>query len=120
MANLKLEFTGYEYWDRSLTIMNGTVKPEGIDLTFNLAPHDLFQRQIEKAEFPASEMSTSFLTMMTARGDNRLLGLPIFTARDFFHSRIFVRSDAGIEKPEDLKGKRIGFPDYQMTAAVWI
>lgn len=120
MADLKLEFTGYEYWDRSLEIIRGSVKPKGIDLTFQPAPRDLFERQIKEAPFPASEMSTSFLTMMHSRGDTRLLGLPIFTARDFFHSRIFIRAGARIKKPEDLKGKRIGFPDYQMTAAVWI
>src|SRR5581483_3274542 len=120
MADLRLEFTGYEYWDRSQAIMNGTVKPKGIDLVFNRAPADLFLRQFTNAEFPASEMSTSFLTTMHDRGDTRLYGLPLFTARDFFHSRIFVRSDAGINKPEDLKGRNIGFPDFQMTAAVWI
>lgn len=120
MPDLRLEFTGYEYWDRTLPLINGSVKPKGIDLVFNRAPADLFERMIKGAEFPAGEMSTSFLTMMRDRRDDRLYGLPIFTARDFFHSRIFVRTGAGIQHPEDLKGKRIGFPDYQMTAAVWI
>lgn len=120
MAELKLEFTGYEYWDRSLELIRGTVKPKGIDLGFNPAPRDLFERQVQDAAFPMSEMSTSFMTKMHSTGDKRLFGLPLFTARDFFHSRIYVRSDAGIKKPEDLKGRRVGFPDYQMTAAVWI
>ena len=120
MADLTLEFTGYEYWDRSLELIRGNVRPKGIDLVYKPAPRDLFERQVKDAAFPASEMSTSFLTKMHANGDKRLYGLPLFTARDFFHSRIYVRSDAGISKPEDLKGRRIGFPDYQMTAAVWI
>jgi 4,5-dihydroxyphthalate decarboxylase len=120
LPDLKLEFTGYEYWDRSLELIRGAIKPKGVELTYNPAPRDLFERQVKDAAFPASEMSTSFTTKMHSANDRRLWALPLFTARDFFHSRIFVRSDAGIKNPEDLKGKRIGFPDYQMTAAVWI
>ena len=120
MPDLPLTFTGYEYWDRSLALMNGSVKPEGIDLTYVPAPSDLFERMIRTAEFEAGEMSTSFLIMMNGLGDKRLVGLPLFTARDFFHSRIFINTQAGIKSPQDLKGKRIGLPDYPMTAAIWI
>lgn len=120
MANLPLTFTGYEYWDRSKALMDGTVKIEGVDLTYHLPPPDLFQRMIETAEFEAGEMSTSFMIMMYGRGDRRLVCLPLFTARDFFHGRIFINPASGIKRPEDLKGKRIGLPDYAMTAAIWI
>ncbi|MDP4594618.1 MAG: ABC transporter substrate-binding protein, partial [Beijerinckiaceae bacterium] len=47
------------------------------------------------------------------------IGLPIYTARNYFHTRIAVRRDRGIEKPEDLKGKKIGVPEYQQTSAIW-
>ncbi|MSQ28241.1 MAG: ABC transporter substrate-binding protein [Dehalococcoidia bacterium] len=120
MANLPLTFTGYEYWDRSKALMDGSVEIDGVDLTYNMAPADLFQRNIEKADFEASEMSTSFMIMMYGKGDRRLVCLPLFTAREFFHGRIFINPASGIKRPEDLKGKRIGLPDYAMTAAIWI
>ena len=64
-------------------------------------------------------MSFSSLMMARAGGDERWVGLPIFTTRKFFHTEILVRRDAGIDKPADLKGKRVGVPEYQQTAALW-
>jgi 4,5-dihydroxyphthalate decarboxylase len=64
-------------------------------------------------------MSMSSLLMATAHGNRDWVGLPIFTSRTFFHTWAWVRSDAGIERPEDLKGKRVGVPEYQQTAALW-
>ena len=120
MANTPLTFTGYEYWDRSKALIEGVVKPEGIDLTYNQAPPDLFERMIKTAEFESGEMSTSFMIMMYGKGDKRLVSLPLFTARDYFHGRIFINPNGSVKRPEDLKGKRIGLPDYAMTAAIWI
>jgi 4,5-dihydroxyphthalate decarboxylase len=57
--------------------------------------------------------------MARAKGDERWVGLPIFTTRKFFHTEILVRRDARIEKPADLKGRRVGVPEYQQTAALW-
>jgi 4,5-dihydroxyphthalate decarboxylase len=59
------------------------------------------------------------LIIAMAHGDERWVGLPIFTTRSFFHTRILVRRDARIETPADLKGKRVGVPEYQQTAALW-
>jgi 4,5-dihydroxyphthalate decarboxylase len=64
-------------------------------------------------------MSISSLTISTANGTSEWVGLPVFSMRRFFHTGILVRADAGIEKPADLKGKRVGVPEYQQTAAVW-
>jgi 4,5-dihydroxyphthalate decarboxylase len=55
-----------------------------------------------------------------AKGTNAYVAIPVFPSRLFRHSSIYVRSDRGIEHPEDLRGKVIGVPDYSMTAAVWI
>jgi 4,5-dihydroxyphthalate decarboxylase len=55
-----------------------------------------------------------------ARGDDRFVGLPVFTTRRFFHAGVLVRRDAGIDRPADLKGKRVGVPEYQQTAALWV
>ena len=46
--------------------------------------------------------------------------IPVFISRIFRHRNVFVRSDAGIEKPEDLRGKRVATPGYGMSATTWI
>jgi len=105
---------------RTWPILDGTVKPDGIELIPTvLHPSELFWRQLHFAEFAVSEMSCSSFLIVTAHGDNRFVGLPIFTTRRFFHTGILVRRSAGIEKPADLKGKRVGVPEYQQTAALW-
>ena len=105
---------------RTWPIIDGTVKPDGIDLIPTvLHPSELFWRQLHFAEFAVSEMSCSSFLIAIARGDARFVGLPIFTTRRFFHTSILVRRAAGIERPADLKGKRVGVPEYQQTAALW-
>jgi len=80
---------------------------------------ETFWRQLHHLEFDASELSFSSYTISRSRGQLPLLAIPIFPSRYFRHSCIFVNPDR-IKKPEDMKGKRIGVPEYQMTAAVWI
>jgi 4,5-dihydroxyphthalate decarboxylase len=105
---------------RSLPVLDGRVKADGIDLIPTpLHPSEIFWRQLRFADFDVSEMSFSSLIMAMSKGDDRWIGLPIFTTREFFHTRILVRRDAGIERPADLKGKRVGVPEYQQTAALW-
>ncbi|MGB7077361.1 MAG: hypothetical protein WBD53_09245, partial [Xanthobacteraceae bacterium] len=84
-----------------------------------LHPSELFWRQLHFAEFAVSEMSCSSFLIVIGQGDTRFVGLPIFTTRRFFHTSILVRRSAGIEKSADLKGKRVGVPEYQQTAALW-
>jgi 4,5-dihydroxyphthalate decarboxylase len=105
---------------RSWPILDGTVKPDGIELIPTiLHPSELFWRQLRFADFDVSEMSFSSLMMARGGGDERWVGLPIFTTRKFFHAQILVRRDAGIDKPADLRGRRVGVPEYQQTAALW-
>jgi 4,5-dihydroxyphthalate decarboxylase len=79
----------------------------------------MFWRQLRFGEFDVSEMSMSSLLISTARGPTPFVALPVFTTREFFHTRILVRTDAGIATPADLRGKRVGVPEYQQTAAIW-
>ena len=101
-------------------LIDGDVTPEGISLTPTaIHPSEMFWRQLRFAEFDVSEMSVSSLMMARAAGDERWLGLPVFTTRKFFHTEILVRRDAKIETPADLEGRRVGVPEYQQTAALW-
>ena len=105
---------------RTSPIFDGTVKPDGIELIPSpVHPSELFWRQLRFAEFDVSEMSFSSLMMSLAGGDERWVGLPVFTTRRFFHTGVLVRRDRGIESPADLKGKQVGVPEYQQTAALW-
>ena len=101
-------------------LIEGAVAPEGISLTTTVIhPSEMFWRQLRFAEFDVSEMSMSSLLISTARGPTPWVALPVFTTREFFHTRILVRADACISSPADLKGKRVGVPEYQQTAAIW-
>jgi|SRR5262245_404232 len=105
---------------RTWPLFDGAVKPDGIDLIMSpVHASELFWRQLRFADFDLSDMSFSSLIIAIAEGDKRWVGLPIFTTRRFFHTRILVRRDARIETPADLKGKRVGVPEYQQTAALW-
>lgn len=105
---------------RTRPILDGTIKPDGIDLIPTmLHPSEMFWRQLKFAEFDASEMSFSSLMKTIAAGDERWVGLPVFTTRHFFQNWILIRKDAGIDEPADMRGKRIGVPEFQQTAAVW-
>lgn len=105
---------------RTRPLLDGTVTPDGIDLVPTvLHPSEMFWRQLRFADFDVSELSFSSLMIAKAKGDERWVGLPVFTTRHFFQTWALVRRDAGIESPADLKGKRVGVPDYQQTAALW-
>ncbi len=105
---------------RSRAVLDGGLKPEGIELQFTaLHPSEIFWRQLRFQEFDVSEMSMSSLLITIANGNRDWVAFPVFTTRRFFHTGIWVRNDRGIEKPADLKGKRVGVPEYQQTAALW-
>jgi 4,5-dihydroxyphthalate decarboxylase len=105
---------------RSRPILDGAVKADGIDLIPSIVDvAELFWRQLKFGDFDISEMSMSTLMMIKSQGNTDWIGLPIFTTRRFFHTEIWVRRGANIEQPSDLRGKRIGVPDYQQTSALW-
>ena len=105
---------------RTQAIIDGRATADGIDMIANIVhPSELFWRQLKFADWDVAEMSFSSLMMAIANGDDRFIGLPIFTTRRFFHSHILVRRDSAIEKPADLKGRRVGVTEYQQTAALW-
>src|ERR1700722_19842356 len=116
MAKLKLT-CALSLNPRSKPVVDGTIKAEGIDLEITtLLPSEMFFRQLKYAEFDVSEMSNSSLTIATAQGPTQWVGVPVFTTRQFFHTRVLVRTDRGIEKPADLAGKSFGVPEFQQTA----
>jgi 4,5-dihydroxyphthalate decarboxylase len=120
MSKLKLTLACGRY-DRTQPLIDGRVEPEGVDLTFlPLRPGETFWRMLNHGEFDVSEMSLSSYTILRSEGDTRFIAIPVFPSRVFRHSAVYLRADSKIERPQQLKGKRIGVGDYQMTAAVWV
>jgi 4,5-dihydroxyphthalate decarboxylase len=107
-------------YDRVRAVKDGRVRVEGCAVTY-LTPalEELFIRALSGAEFDACEVSLSSYLIALSRGKTPYRALPIFLSRVFRHSAIYIRTDRGIAKPKDLRGKRIGVPEYQMTAALW-
>jgi len=106
--------------ERSRPLLDGSVAPEGIELdAIALTPGEIFARQLKGAEFDVSDMSLGSLLIATSHGPTGFLAFPVFTIRRFFHTNIIVRADAGIAEPADLRGKKVGVPEYQQTANVW-
>jgi 4,5-dihydroxyphthalate decarboxylase len=120
MSRIPLSFACWDY-DRIRAIADGRIQPEGIDLNYmNLPVEETFFRMLRYGEFDVAEMSLSSYTVSLSRDPQRFVALPVFMSRSFRHNCIFVSTKSGIEKPSDLAGKRIGVPEYQMTAPVWI
>jgi len=120
MKHLKLTMACGRY-DRTQPLIDGRVEPEGVDLTFiPLRPGETFWRMLNHGEFDASEMSLSSYTILRSEGDTRFIAIPVFPSRVFRHSAVYLHADSKIEKPQHLKGRRVGVGDYQMTAAVWM
>jgi 4,5-dihydroxyphthalate decarboxylase len=120
MSKLKLSMSVGNY-DRTQALFDGRVQIEGCEVTsVPLEPEEAFHRAFRYGEFDITEISMSSHMMTTARGDNQYVAVPAFLSRVFRQSGIYVRTDRGIDRPQDLKGKRIGVPEYQITANVWI
>jgi len=120
MSNLQLTFACEDY-DRTRPIKDGLIKPEGIDLNYLVMPvEEIFWRMMKYEEFDASELSMGAFLTAAARGRRPFVAIPVFPSRTFRHRCIFINSASGIQRVEDLRGKRMGVPEYSMTAAVWL
>lgn len=107
-------------YDRVAALHDGRVRPEGIDVTWlTLNVEQTFWRMFRHQEFDASELSLSGTLIRLGRGVRDFVPIPVFLSRTFRHDCIYVSARSGIERPEDLVGRRIGVPEFQITAAVW-
>ena len=118
MGKLSLSYAGH-LSDRVRALYDGSVTPEGIDLHFiPLSPVQAFNRMLN-GEFDCGEMSFSTYLIKAAQRDLPFVAIPVFPSRTFRHGAIYINSASGIREPKDLIGRRVGVPEYAMTAAVW-
>jgi 4,5-dihydroxyphthalate decarboxylase len=120
MSKLRLTLACWNY-DRTRALADGSVRPEGIDLEYlGLEVEETFFRMLRHREFDVAEMSLSSYTVTLSHDDPPFVALPVFPSRMFRHSCVFVSAKSGIREPKDLAGRKVGVPEYQMTAPVWI
>src|SRR6266849_5690574 len=120
MPNLKLTLACWDY-DRTRPLMDGRVKPDGIDLDIKvMRPRQAFQRMLDDQAFEVSELSLASYTTLKARGDCPFVAVPVALSKIFRHSCIYVRTDAGIASPRDLRGKRVGTSQWSSTGLVFM
>jgi 4,5-dihydroxyphthalate decarboxylase len=118
MSKLQLSVAVGNY-DRVRPLIDGAVQIDGVDPVFmNLPPEEIFFRAFRSMDFDICELSMSSFTVKTAERNCPYVGVPAFVSRAFRHNSIYVRKDR-IKSPADLKGKRVGLPEYQLTACVW-
>ena len=120
MPKLQLTLACWNY-DRTRALLEGRVTVDGVDLNYlNLPVEETFFRMLRHREFDVAEMSLSSYTLSLFRENPPFIAIPVFPSRMFRHSCIYVHAGSGIREPKDLIGKRVGSPEYQMTAPVWI
>ena len=120
MPNLDLNIAFWDY-DRTRPLMDERVRPEGINPNITvLRPREIFPRMLQDQEFHAAEMSLASYVILKARNQCPFVAIPVMLSKIFRHDCIYVRPDAGINEPADLRGKRIGLPQYSSTAGVFI
>ncbi|WP_245451427.1 ABC transporter substrate-binding protein [Georhizobium profundi] len=107
--------------DRVMPVMDGRVPVEGFEIEPHVLPTSkLFPLAVQEARFDVTELSLSSQILQVARGEGAYVAIPAFISRAFRHNGFFRRTDSGVETPADLKGRRVGVPEYQMTAALWM
>ena len=118
MAKLDLSVAVGDY-DRTRALIDGTVAIDGVDPVYmTLVPEEIFFRAFRAAEFDICELSLSSYTVKTAQDNCPYIAVPAFVSRAFRHTSVYVRTDR-VKKPADLKGRKVGVPEYQLTANVW-
>jgi 4,5-dihydroxyphthalate decarboxylase len=120
VSKLRLSLGCWNY-DRTRGLLEGRIQPDGVDLTYlDMPVEETFFRMLRHREFDVAEMSLSSYTVSLFKEQKHFIAIPVFPSRFFRHSCIYVNSQAGIKEPKDLVGRKIGNPEYQMTAPVWI
>ena len=121
MAPLRLSFACGDY-DRTRALLEETIRPDGIELSYLRLPvEETFFRMMRYQEFEVAELSlSSYVLSIRADGGSPFVALPVFPSRMFRHGSLYCNTDAGISRPEDLRGKVVGTPEYQLTAGVWM
>jgi len=124
MAKVGITIATWDY-DRVRPLMDGRVRVEGCEVNYVVVNlEECFHRAWYHQEFDVTEVGLAGYYAAVSRGKGNFglspyVAIPVHLSRSFRASAIYVRSDRGIDKPADLRGRKVGVPEYQITAAVW-
>jgi 4,5-dihydroxyphthalate decarboxylase len=119
MSRLPITVATWDY-DRVRALSDGRVRVEGCDVNYLTMPvEECFERAYFHGEFEVAEIGFSPYLIALSRGSCPYVAVPAFLSRMFRHSAVYVRTDRGIDGPANLRGKRVGVPEYQMSAVMW-
>jgi len=119
MSRLPITIATWDY-DRVRALVDGRVRVEGCEVNYLTIPvEEVFERAFFHSEFDVAEIGFSPYLIALSRGATPYVAIPVFLSRMFRHSVVYIRTDRGIQGPADLRGKRIGVPEYQMSAVLW-
>lgn len=119
MANIQLTLATYDY-DHIRDLANGVVRPKGIDLThLMMEVEEIFYRFSNALEWDVSELSFAKYCSVQSQEDPPFIGIPVFVSRVFRLSAYYTRKGGPVSKPEDLRGRKIGIPEWSQTATVY-
>ena len=120
MSELKLSIATTDY-DHFRDFRLGEVRAQGIDHNWlNLGHHECFARFTANREFDVAELSFAKFSTQVTRPDSDVIGLPVICSRLFRFSSFYVNKNSKIKTVADLKGKRIGSPEWAHSAAVYM
>ena len=117
---IDISFATWDH-DRTLPIHDGRVSVPGVRIESHVEPTSrLFPLAVGDGRYDVTEMSVSSYVLQIARGEGAYTAIPAFVSRSFRHSGFYARAGSGLTSPADLAGRRVGVPEYQMTAALWM
>ncbi len=119
MRKLELTIAASDY-DHFRDFRSGDIVAEGIDpIWLSMDFHEIFARFAARRDWDVSEMSFAKFTALATEDNSDIIGLPVFPSRMFRFSSFYVNRRKGIKTAADLRGKRIGVPEWAQTAAVY-
>ena len=119
MSETTPSIVGISTNERMLPLLLGDVETPGLELTFDRSsPIGIFRRAVQEGAVDLTEMTFAAYAILMSRVERPFVGLPIFISRMFRHGCVFVHTDSGIARPEDVAGERIDIPEYQVATVV--
>ena len=107
-------------YDHTRDLTSGRVPVEGISLTaLDFQVEEIFYRSLKFHEFDVCELSFGKYISLISQGDTTFSAIPVFPSRMFRHSSGYVLRDGPIKTVEDLRGKKVGLPEWAQTAAIY-
>lgn len=120
MSHLSISLACWNY-DRTRALHDGRVRAEGLDINFiPLHAEEVFFRMARFHEFDVAELSLSTYVVSLFMKEPPFVAIPVFPSRMFRHSGIFINNEKNISKPSDIRGRKVGLPEYQLTGCVWM